>query len=82
MSGIAGSLLFGAIGFALAIPFLLRLRRKSGSWRLPGAVLAVMVAVFSLSAFVVGPAITGSDDDGRSSPASQPTPAGPEAHHR
>ena len=64
LGGIGGSLLFGALGFLLAIPFLRRLRRHCGSWRVPSAVLLVMVVVFSVSTFVVGPALSGSDDGG------------------
>lgn len=62
VGGFGGSLLFGAIGFLLAVPFLLRLRRQHGGWRVPLAILGVMVAVFSLSTFVVGPAINGDDE--------------------
>lgn len=87
LGGVGGSLLFGAIGFALAIPFLRRLRRHCGSWRVPGAVLLTMIAVFSISTFVVGPALSGSDDGGResdrSTPATtQPADGGHESHHR
>lgn len=86
-AGVAGSLVFGALGFVLAIPFLLRMRRRFGSWRAPLAMLAVFATVFSISTFVVGPAITGAGDDGASSPAQQQRPAQPatedghEAHH-
>lgn len=80
-AGIGGTLLFGALGFLLAIPFLLRLRRRHGNWRLPAAVLAVFVLMFSLSAFVIGPAITGDDqDEGATSPATGDE-IDHEAHH-
>lgn len=61
LTGVAGNLAFGAAGLVLSVPFLLRLRRRFGTWRAPGLALALFVAMFSLSAFVIGPAITGDD---------------------
>ena len=76
-AGVGGSLLFGAVGFLAAIPFLLRIHRRTGTWRVPGALLALFAVVFSISTFVVGPAITGADSEQESSPSpgqtSQPT---------
>lgn len=39
LAGTGGSLLFGAIGLLAAIPFLLRVHRRCGNWRTPGALL-------------------------------------------
>lgn len=39
-AGVGGTLLFGAIGFALAIPTLLKIHRRTGGWRVPAAALA------------------------------------------
>ena len=36
-AGVGGTLLFGALGLAAATPLLLRMRRRSGSWRRPAA---------------------------------------------
>ena len=83
-AGATGSLLFGAIGFVAAIPFLRRVRRRCGNWHVPAAILAAMAVVFSLSTFVLGPAITGSGDDGDRASESAPAgerPAGHEEHH-
>ena len=83
-AGVGGSLLFGALGLLAALPFLIRLHRRHG-WPAPAGALALMAAVFSLSTFVIGPAI-GSGEDSKSSSA-QPAPASPtgesvhEAHH-
>lgn len=83
--GLGGSLLFGVIGFVAAIPFLLRVHRRSGGWRLPAAMLASFVIIFSISTFVIGPAISG--EESASSSSSLSTPAGPgttsshEEHH-
>ena len=84
-AGVTGSLLFAAVGFVAAIPFLRRLRRRTGSWRVPLAVLAVMVVAFTVSTLVVGPAISGDDadtpaqDDRRSAPGVEPDSH--DAHH-
>jgi hypothetical protein len=75
-AGVGGSLLFGAVGFLAAIPFLLRIHRRTGTWRVPGALLALFAVVFSISTFVVGPAITGTGNEKgspRSGQTSQPT---------
>lgn len=82
-AGIGGTLLFGALGLVAAIPFLVRLRRRTGGWRVPAATLALFAAVFSLSAFVIGPTISG--DKGEPQPAApapgKQQPPGHEQHH-
>jgi len=82
-AGAGGSLLFGALGFLLAIPFLLRLHRRFESWRPPLAALALFATVFSVSTFVIGPAITQDGDDGASDVPRQQRQAGDDhdAHH-
>jgi hypothetical protein len=61
------------LGLALSVPVLLRLRRRFGSWWAPVIGLAVFAVMFSVSAFVIGPAING----GTSAPPGgrQPTPS-------
>ncbi|MHB1242061.1 MAG: hypothetical protein ACYC1P_01450 [Gaiellaceae bacterium] len=79
LAGAAGRLLFAAIGFVAAIPFLLRLHRRFRTWRAPAIALAIFAAMFSLSSFVIGPAISGGDE-----PDPQPgieQPAGHDGHH-
>ena len=86
LAGTGGSLLFGAIGLVAAIPFLLRVHRRCGNWRVPAGVLALFAAVFSISTFVIGPAISGSGSSssrptsGQTVPAAPPT-EGHDAHH-
>lgn len=87
LAGATGKLLFGVIGFVLAVPMLRRMRRRRGSWRAPGAVLALMAIVFAFSSFVIGPALTGSSDSGgpaQAVPGAPPgvTPAEHEQHHQ
>jgi len=62
LAGAGGTVLFAAIGFLAAIPFLLRLYQRFRTWRAPAIALAVFAAMFSLSSFVVGPAISGGDE--------------------
>ena len=67
VAGATGKLLFAAIGFVAAVPFLVRLHRRFASWKAPVIALAAFAAMFSLSSFVIGPAITGgggSDEPG------------------
>ena len=59
VAGTGGTVLFGLIGLVASVPFLLRLRRRFDSRWAPAIGLAVFAAMFSLSAFVIGPAISG-----------------------
>ena len=70
VSGVGGTVLFGGIGFVATIPLLLRLRRRFGSWTVPGLALALFVTVFTVSTVVVGPQLTSAEDSG-SRPASE-----------
>jgi hypothetical protein len=88
LAGTGGAMLFGAIGLVAAIPFLLRVHRRCRNWRVPGALLALFAAVFSISTFVIGPAISGSDTGATSKPTTnQTTPGTPakeghDVHHQ
>jgi hypothetical protein len=78
VAGTGGTALFGALGLVLSVPFLLRLRRRFNSWWAPAIGLAVFTVMFSLSAFLIGPAITGSG----ATPPSRPSPStGHNSHH-
>jgi len=68
IAGSGGTALFAALGLAASVPLLLRLYRKSRTWRAPAIGLAVFVAMFALSAFVIGPAIGNTSSGGGSSP--------------
>ena len=68
VAGSGGTALFGALGLVLSIPMLLRLRRRFGSWTAPAIGLAVFTAMFALSTWVIGPAISGSGASGPSLP--------------
>ena len=62
LAGAGGTALFAAIGLVAAIPFLLRLYRRFRTWRAPAIALAVFAVMFSLSSFVIAPAITGDEN--------------------
>ena len=81
LAGAGGTALFGALGFAASIPMLLRLRRRYRSWWAPAIALVIFAAMFALSAFVIGPAISGGDGGG--APADNPAPTSTEhtGHH-
>lgn len=79
LAGAAGTLLFAAIGFVAAIPFLLRLHRRFRTWRAPAIALALFAAMFSLSSLVIGPAISGGDEPDPRPGIEQP--AGHDGHH-
>ena len=80
LAGAAGTILFGVLGLLASIPLLLRLRRRTGSWRVPAVLLGVFAAVFVLTTGIIGPAL--SDDEGADDPNSQTSPAEHEAHHQ
>ena len=71
-AGAGGTALFAAVGFVVSVPFLLRMRRRFASWWAPGIALGVMVALFSVSAWVVGPLISGRDEPARNPGVEQP----------
>jgi len=78
VAGAAGTLIFGLLGLAASVPMLLRLKRRFGTWWAPALGLAVFAAMFSLSAFVIGPAISGND---QSEQQQLPTPTPHAEHH-
>lgn len=65
LAGATGRVLFAAVGFVAAIPFLRRLRRRFQTWRAPAIALVIFAVTFSLSSFVIGPAISGDDTPAR-----------------
>lgn len=66
LTGVGSSLIFGLAGLVLSVPFLRKVRRRTRGWRAPVVLLATFAVIFSISSFVIGPAISGEE-----------TPAGP-----
>lgn len=63
VAGSGGTALFAAVGLLASVPMLVRLYRRFGSWIAPALGLLVFAAMFSLSAFLIGPAISGTAED-------------------
>ena len=80
--GVGGNLLFGAVGLLLSVPLLRRLHRRFDTWKAPAAALVVFTVMFALSAFVVGPAISGNDQPVAPPPGQGVTPDEHAQHHR
>ena len=78
VTGAGGNLLFGAVGLLLSLPLLRRLYNRFHTWKAPAIALAIFVAMFSLSAFVIGPAISGSSSS--ETPAQTPDHSEHEGH--
>jgi predicted PurR-regulated permease PerM len=78
VAGSSGTILFGLIGIAASIPLLLRLKKRFGSRWAPIIGLAAFAFMFSLSAFVIGPAIT---NGGSQPPIDQPSPSPQDTEH-
>jgi len=57
LAGLGGTLLFAAIGLAAMLPWLIRLRRRFGTWWAPTIAVIVFAAMFVVSTFVIGPAL-------------------------
>jgi hypothetical protein len=64
ITGASGNVLFYLIGLALSIPMLRRLHRHFQTAWAPALAIAVFTGLFSLSAFVIGPAISSTGDSG------------------
>ena len=73
VAGSGGTALFAVVGVVASVPLLLRLRRRFGNWRVPALALWVSTVLFLLSAFVIGPAISGQADN--------PSPVVPSTYH-
>lgn len=61
LAGAGGRLLFAGIALLVSIPFLLRIYHRFQTWIAPAIAVAVMAITFSISTFVIGPAISGED---------------------
>lgn len=80
VTGVGSNLLFGTLGLLLTVPLLRRLYTRFHSWKAPAIALVIFVAMFSLSAFVIGPAISGDSSADTPSPAETPDHSTHEGH--
>jgi hypothetical protein len=83
VTGATGNVLFAVLGLVFSLPLLRRLYRRFGSWKAPALALGVFALMFSLSAFVIGPAISNDDPspDRDRTPVQTPDPDEHEGHH-
>ena len=68
VAGSGGTALFGALGLVASVPMLIRLYWRFRNWAAPALGLLVFAAMFALSTFVIGPAISGTGGDEIPSP--------------
>lgn len=84
ITGASGNALFYVLGLLMSVPMLRRIHRRFPTLWAPAIAVAIFTALFSLSAFVIGPAISGNaDTPSPSNPPSSPTnpsPAPPDEH--
>ena len=81
VTGVGGNLLFGALGLLLSVPMLRRLYRRFRTWKAPAIAVLVFAGMFSLSAFVIGPAISGDDEPAQAPPGQNVSPEEHAEHH-
>lgn len=81
LAGADGKLLFGALGFVLSIPFLLRLHRLFQTLAAPALATAAFAALFTVSTLVVSPLLSGGSDTPNKTPGVE-LPAGHASHHQ
>ncbi len=79
VAGSGGTALFAVVGLVASVPMLLRLYRRFGTWKAPAVALGVFVAMFAVSTFVLGPAISG--QSGTDRPAPTAPAVGHDGHH-
>ena len=72
VTGAGGNLLFGALGLLFSVPLVRRLYTRFHTWKAPAIALVIFIAMFSLSAFVIGPAISGDSSVETPSPGETP----------
>lgn len=80
VTGVTGNVVFAVLGLVFSLPLLRRLYRRFGTWKAPALALAVFALMFSLSAFVIGPAISDTDPQPAPGPTEQLDPDHDEHH--
>jgi hypothetical protein len=73
LAGAGGKILFGALGLALSLPFLLRIYRRFNTLLAPALATLAFAAIFAVSTLVISPLLTGSGDNGKTPGIEQPT---------
>jgi hypothetical protein len=81
VTGATGNTLFAVLGLVFSVPLLRRLYRRFGTWTAPALAVAAFALMFSLSAFVIGPAITDDEPGPDRTPVQTPGPDEHGDHH-
>ena len=83
ITGASGNAILYGVGLLFSVPMLRRLYRRFRTPWAPAIAVAVFTALFSLSAFVIGPAISGDDAASRAPKPSRtgPAPDVTDEHH-
>ena len=80
LAGAAGTAIFGVIGLIASIPLLRRIRRRTGSWTVPAALLGLMATAFTISSLLVGPALEGEEAETGDSQSRENDPSDAQDH--
>jgi hypothetical protein len=80
ITGAAGNALFYAVGLLFSVPMLRRLYRRFRTLWAPGIAVVVFTGLFALSAFVIGPAISGAGDEPTPTISNAPAPVDDHGH--
>ena len=78
VTGASGNALFYLIGLVFSVPMLRRLYRRFRTPWAPAIAVVVFTGLFSVSAFVIGPAISGTDEAPPTQSQTDPTPSSPD----
>ena len=81
VTGVGGNAVFFVVGLLFSVPLLRRLHRRFHSAWAPVVAVVAFAAVFSFSALVIGPAITGQSDAPAQGPTGPSLPADDHAGH-
>jgi hypothetical protein len=73
LAGVGGTMAFFALGLLFSVPILRRIYRRFGTWIAPAVAIGVFTAMFALSSFVIGPALTGAGQSVGDVPTPAPT---------
>lgn len=80
VTGTTGNVVFLVVGLLFSVPLLRRIHRRFRTWVAPVVAVGVFAALFSVSAFVIGPALSGTSRlSVTSNTPSAPAPSRPSA---
>jgi hypothetical protein len=81
VAGAGGTLVFYVLGLLFSIPLLRRIHSRFRTWVAPALAIAVFTAIFAISSFVIGPALTGSAQPNSVVPVPVPVPTSQHSQH-